>query len=127
MKNEVKEIAPVNQKRSLIWPFLLMMVGVLLLLNNMGVIPWSVWADLIALWPLLLVFAGLEIMSESSGIAKFAVRVLEIFVLGYVVLYVVSSYHMGLNSFLKKWLKWWPNEKRLYQQRPYFRWRELIE
>lgn len=66
-------------------------------------------------------------MSESSGIAKFAVRVIEILVLGYVVLYVISSYHTGVNSFLKKWLKWWPSEKRLYQKQPDFRLRQWIE
>jgi hypothetical protein len=34
--------------------------GVLLLLNNLGSVPWSIWHDLWPYWPVLLVLLGLE-------------------------------------------------------------------
>lgn len=68
MKNEEKESSVVEQKRSLVWPFILILVGVLLLLNNMGVIPWIVWASLIALWPLILVFPDLRLCQNHQGL-----------------------------------------------------------
>lgn len=41
-------------------------LGVLLLLNTTGVLPWSFWLDAVALWPVLLVSAGLRIVFERS-------------------------------------------------------------
>ena len=47
-------------RRSFVGPLLLLSAGVLLLLNNLGLLPWSIWRDLWPFWPLLLVFLGLE-------------------------------------------------------------------
>ncbi|MDY0087473.1 MAG: DUF5668 domain-containing protein [Coriobacteriia bacterium] len=45
----------------------LVLVGVILLLNTMGSLPWSVWLHIISLWPLLLVAAGLDIIAKGVG------------------------------------------------------------
>jgi len=37
-------------------------LGVVFLLNNLGYLPWSVWATLLRLWPVLLVAAGLDLL-----------------------------------------------------------------
>ena len=46
------------------WVFglILIFTGAVLLLNNMGVLPWSVWNFIWPLWPLLLVLIGLRIV-----------------------------------------------------------------
>ena len=43
-------------------PLLLICAGVLFLLNNMGVLPWSVWETLGRLWPLILIAIGLDLI-----------------------------------------------------------------
>ena len=40
--------------------------AVFLLLNTTGVLPWSFWADAIALWPLLIMSAGIKIAFERT-------------------------------------------------------------
>ncbi len=40
-------------------------VGVILLLNTTGYLPWSVWFHVLTLWPLLLVAGGLEIIGKG--------------------------------------------------------------
>lgn len=45
----------------------LILVGVILLLNTTGSLPWSVWLHILSLWPLLLVAAGLEIIGKGAG------------------------------------------------------------
>ena len=52
--------ASAPRRRSFVGPLLLLSAGVLLLLNNLGLLPWSIWRDLWPFWPLLLVFLGLE-------------------------------------------------------------------
>jgi len=43
----------------------LVLVGVILLLNTTGSLPWSVWLHILSLWPLLLVAAGLDIIAKG--------------------------------------------------------------
>ncbi|HET6498082.1 MAG TPA: DUF5668 domain-containing protein [Coriobacteriia bacterium] len=43
----------------------LVLIGVILLLNTTGSLPWSIWLHVLSLWPLLLVAAGLEIVARG--------------------------------------------------------------
>jgi len=53
-----------NERRNpnLVWPLVLIVAGVVLLLNQSGHLPWSVWTTLLRFWPLLIVLLGLEIL-----------------------------------------------------------------
>ncbi|HZL06395.1 MAG TPA: DUF5668 domain-containing protein [Coriobacteriia bacterium] len=42
-------------------------VGVVLLANTLGTLPWSVWWNILSLWPLLLVAIGLDIIGKGTG------------------------------------------------------------
>lgn len=50
------------RKSSLVWPVVLIGLGVTLLLNNLGVLGWDIWLTIIRLWPLLLVAVGLDLL-----------------------------------------------------------------
>ena len=41
---------------------LLILIGVILLLNVLGVLDWSIWWSILRLWPILLIAAGLELL-----------------------------------------------------------------
>ena len=41
-------------------------IAVFLLMNTMGVLPWSFWLDAIALWPVLIMSAGVRIAFEKT-------------------------------------------------------------
>lgn len=41
-------------------------IAVFLLLNTMGVLPWSFWIDAVALWPVLIMSAGVRIAFEKT-------------------------------------------------------------
>lgn len=51
-----------RRRVSLVGPVILIGLGVVFLLNNMGVLAWSVWDVVFRLWPVLLIAAGLEII-----------------------------------------------------------------
>lgn len=46
----------------LLGPLLLISAGVVFLLNNLGVLPWSVWETLGRLWPLILIAIGIDLV-----------------------------------------------------------------
>jgi len=50
------------RRGSLIGPVTLVGAGIVLLLNNLGVLEWSVWGTILRMWPVLLIAAGLDIL-----------------------------------------------------------------
>jgi hypothetical protein len=47
---------------SLFFPLLVIVVGSVFLLNNLGVLPWLIWEALGKLWPVILIFFGIELL-----------------------------------------------------------------
>ncbi len=50
----------------ILWPLLLIVIGILFLLSNLGLLAADVWATLVKLWPLILVVIGLDILIETA-------------------------------------------------------------
>jgi hypothetical protein len=72
--------------RHLIGPLLLLVAGVLLLLNNLQIVPWSIWREIWPFWPLLLVLLGLEaLVTGRVAWGTLALLVLLLPILGFVV------------------------------------------
>lgn len=44
----------------------LVAIGVILLANMLGYVPWSVWWNILSLWPLLLISAGLDVIGRGT-------------------------------------------------------------
>lgn len=66
----------------LVWPVILIGAGVVFLLNNMGVLSWSVWETLWRLWPVLLIAIGLDILiGRHSRLGSLLVALLLVGVL----------------------------------------------
>jgi len=53
-----------NRRRrgGLVGPLILIALGAVLLLNNLGVLEWSVWEVILRLWPVILIATGLELI-----------------------------------------------------------------
>ena len=51
---------------SFVLPLLLIATGIVLLLNNLGILGWDVWDVIIRLWPILLIALGLDLMIGRS-------------------------------------------------------------
>jgi hypothetical protein len=63
-----KEEKP-KPRGSLVWPIVLIGIGVLFLLSNLGIVDWELFPTLLRLWPLLLVAVGLDLLlGRRSGI-----------------------------------------------------------
>jgi len=53
---------PRHGRPSIFWPLLLVGGGAMLLLSNLGYLPWQSWAIIGRLWPLLLVALGIDLL-----------------------------------------------------------------
>lgn len=56
--------------RSVLWPVALIAAGLVLLLGNLGYIPWGSLYRLLDLWPLVLIVVGLELIIRRSVPAR---------------------------------------------------------
>jgi hypothetical protein len=57
-----------SRRISLVGPVILIGLGVILLLNSLGLLAWSVWEVIFRLWPVLLIAAGLEIILNRLSV-----------------------------------------------------------
>jgi hypothetical protein len=75
-----------EQKRrrvTLVGPLILIGLGVIFLLNSLGMLAWSVWEVIFRLWPILLIAAGLEIiLNRLSAWGSLVALVLTVAILG---------------------------------------------
>jgi hypothetical protein len=51
-----------RQRGGLVGPIILIGLGIIFLLNNLGLLSWSIWGTLLRMWPILLVAAGLDLI-----------------------------------------------------------------
>src|SRR5579859_3378252 len=56
-----------RRSRGFVVPLLLVVIGLVLLLNNLGVLPWSVWTALGQLWPAILILLGIDLLFGRRG------------------------------------------------------------
>ncbi len=70
------------RRGSLIGPLILIGLGVIFLLNNLGLVNWDVWQIILRLWPLLLIAIGLDILiGRRSPLGAVVVLVIVILML----------------------------------------------
>jgi hypothetical protein len=63
-------------------PFVLIVLGGIFLLNNFGVLPWSIWTNLWKFWPILLVLIGIEyLIGQSISLKTGLILLLLIFII----------------------------------------------
>jgi len=77
----------------LVVPLLLIIAGSLFLLNNLGVLPWSIWLTLAQLWPIILIMLGIEIVLGRRGGMLSAAVTLIVLVVVVAVVIVVTLRH----------------------------------
>ncbi|MEW6082005.1 MAG: DUF5668 domain-containing protein [Bacillota bacterium] len=53
-------------------------VGILLLANTMGVLPWTLWRNLLSLWPVFIIGLGLRIATRKEAFVPLALLVMVV-------------------------------------------------
>jgi len=59
-----------RRRSSIVLPSVLILLGILLLLHNLGLVDWNVWVAIARLWPLILIALGLELILGRGSISR---------------------------------------------------------
>lgn len=57
-----------DRRGGVVVPLILISLGIVFLLNNLGILEWSVWEVLLRLWPVILIAAGLDLILGRRSI-----------------------------------------------------------
>jgi len=60
---------------------LLIFIGITLILNNLGILPWTVWAHLWRFWPVFIVFIGLRVILGNTLVSDIVLSIIVLLLL----------------------------------------------
>jgi predicted membrane protein len=80
-----------NRNKDYIGAIFLIFLGTMFLLNTTGVIPWSMWAEIIKFWPIFLIFAGLKLILPKSKIGDILLTILAVLIFTYIGVTIYST------------------------------------
>lgn len=89
-------------RRSIIVPLVLIALGVIFLLNNLGVLAGNVWDTILLLWPLILIAFGLDAAFRREGLVG------AVFLIGLGTVFLFSNLgYLGVNAW-EVVIRFWP-------------------
>lgn len=89
------------RRGGLVGPLVLIGLGLLFLLNNLGVVEWSVWRVLMEAWPLFLIAIGIDLLIGRRSIAGdlvVLILILAVFVGGFWLIRGTDLLHAGTEA-----------------------------
>ena len=89
--------------------------GLILLLNNFGVISWSIWSYLINFWPIVFILIGLDLVVGNSLIIKLITTLIGVAIIFFVIVYSLTAADYNFRSYI---FNNYPTWKKIYQSIP---------
>jgi hypothetical protein len=86
-----------TKERNPVWAVILILVGILLLLNNLNLLPWTIWSQIWQFWPVILILLGLQHMLGHTRLGESAMLIISILLAAgilYLLLYPHSSFNL---------------------------------
>lgn len=99
--SERKE-TPHRRPRSLFGPLLLIALGIVFLLNNLGILRGDGWNTVVQLWPLILIVIGLDSLYQRQGLVG------AIFIIGLGTVFLLSNFNLLNVNAWQLVLRLWP-------------------
>lgn len=101
-ENKLEDEAPVpwsaydfrhkNHGGGILGGLFLVFIGIVFLLNNLGLVPGSVWNELWKFWPVLVILIGIRILAGRNIVSRIIIALLTLFVFAGVLAYILYYY-----------------------------------
>jgi len=87
LNKEKKDKQACRNHESEVWGLMVLLAGIILILNNVGVIPWQFWDYALPFWPSILVIIGARIILGKNVFSRMLVFMLAVVVFAFVIIY----------------------------------------
>ena len=113
-----------RNNRGFFGPLLIIFIGVVFLLNNFNLLPWSSWDLFFKLWPVFLIVIGFEILFEGTRWKRYIVGLVFFFLGLFLVFEVLMWNNTRFRDWVNKYAPWMPSSGNTIffpqQQLPFF-------
>ncbi len=92
----------IDRKQGLLWPFILIAVGLVFLFQNLGLLGTNIWSTLLQLWPLLLILIGISDLIRTQRIVG------PVFSIGLGLVFLLPNLGLPLWNSWMSILRLWP-------------------
>lgn len=76
---------------------ILVFIGIVFLLNNLGLVPSSVWSQVWKFWPVLFVLFGLRLLAGRNVVSRIIIALVTLFAFAGVLTYILYYYGVFRN------------------------------
>jgi len=94
---------------SIVWAVILIAAGAVFLLNNFGLLPWSIWDTMWRFWPVFLIIWGLQVIFGRSWLASLLIGLLSLVLVAFFLVSVVSAANPSFNTWMNDHMNWIPD------------------
>ena len=91
---------------NIIGAVILIAIGIIFLLNNLGLVPSDIWSELWRFWPFILILIGVQTMFKNSAKREFVLILVGIIFLSLVILYSLSIENFAVHNWVIQNLPW---------------------
>jgi len=133
-KKEIDIGKTVNKKQELIRSFnefpnilggvVFISAGFILLLNNFGIVSWSIWSYVFPFWPVIFIFIGLDIISGNSLFYKILTTLIGLGIIVFIICYGLTATDLRVRNYLYDYFPIW---KQINQSIPHKSYLDLNE
>jgi len=102
MLDKTEEMVKKKPRGGSLDAILLIVIGFIFLLNNLGILSWEVWTVLWKFWPVILILAGVEITLGKSTLGRLMTMVIILAVIALVFTLAAAPNSPAIDRFLKK-------------------------
>jgi hypothetical protein len=87
---------------SLFGSFLLIAAGIVLLLNNFEVLPWSIWDTIVIFWPVIFIMIGLDAIFSNTAFGGLLASIIGLFFIILILIISVSQVNPKAKLYFEK-------------------------
>lgn len=103
---------------------ILIIIGVILLMNNFGILPWQIWEILIKFWPVILIISGIENILGGNFFGNLLSFLITLIIVFFVFALAISAVNNNFDQWITRKVPSWDRIQRSfpdYKQRKLFK------
>lgn len=89
-----------SPKGDLVWGIIVLLAGIILLTNSLGLVAWEFWQHVWLFWPAIFILMGVSIILGRNLISRFVISILTVTICLFIIVYSLIQIGSPLLSYI---------------------------